>query len=128
MLPQSPWAKAALGEITNERRFARISLIQTVAFDDEQAAYDVIRKVEYSKYHYFPEGFMLRTVSTSHKENARVTKEAIAKGISFQKVGSLLVSKYLENENVRAARVIYVTDSAADFDPGLFLPGIPAGL
>ena len=59
---------------------------------------------------------MLRTVSTSHKENARVTKEAIAKGISFQKVGSLLVSKYLENENVRAARVIYVTDSAADFD------------
>ncbi len=105
-----------LKDIKSERRFARISLIQTVEFEDEQSAYNAIRKVEYSKYHYFPEGFMLRTVSTSHKEAARVTKKALEKGISFQKVGSLLASKYLENENVVAARIFYVTDSSADFD------------
>ena len=104
-----------LNEINDETRFARISLISMQAFDDEQKSYDTIRKIEYSKYHYFPEGFMVRTVSTSHKENVRVTKKALNEGITFECVGNLLLGKYLENPAVISARVIYVTNQGADF-------------
>ena len=105
-----------LSQISGETRFARVSLLQMNGFDDEQKAYDTIRKVEYAKYHYFPKGFMVRTVSTSHKEAIRVTKEALKSGITFEKVGGLLISKYLENPSVRAARIIYVTEQSADFE------------
>jgi len=104
-----------LSSLGSNTPFARISLIQTDAVDDEQTAYDTIRKVEYRKYHYFPEGFMVRTFSSSHNENVRVTKKAISDGISFKSVGSLLAEKYLETPAVKTARVIYVTDRNADF-------------
>ncbi|MCR5207797.1 MAG: hypothetical protein K6C14_04885 [Eubacterium sp.] len=105
-----------LGDIDGNTKFARISLIKMKPYEDEQSAYGVIRKVEYLKYHYYPEGFMVRTVSTSHKENVRVTRDALKNGITFQKVGSLLVSRYLENPSVLSARVIYVTEPAADYN------------
>ena len=104
-----------LKALGSDTPFARISLIQTQAMDDEQAAYDTIRKVEYKKYHYFPEGFMVRTFSSSHKENVRVTKKALESGISFEAVGNLLAEQYLSSPSVKNARVIYVTDKAADF-------------
>ena len=95
--------------------FARISLIQTDGFDDEQKAYDAIRKVEFQKYHYFPEGFMVRSVSSSHTENVRVAKTALESGISFEAVGNLLAEKYLDIPAVKNARIIYVTEPSADF-------------
>ncbi|MBQ9228034.1 MAG: hypothetical protein IJ168_04300 [Eubacterium sp.] len=104
-----------LSALNGDTPFARISLIQTEAVEDEQMAFDTVRKVEYQKYHYFPEGFMVRTVSSSHKENVRVTKKALQAGISFEAVGNLLAEKYLELPAVKSARIIYVTDSAVDF-------------
>ena len=95
--------------------FARISIIQTNDIDDEQTAYDTIRKVEYRKYHYFPEGFMVRSVSSTHRENVRVTKKAIESGISFEAAGNLLVERYLEIPAVKSARIIYITDKRVDF-------------
>ncbi len=105
-----------LGEIKGETEFARISLIRMKDFADEQEAYDVIRKVEYLKYHYFPLGFMVRTYSTANQEDVRVTKSAVKSGISFSKVGNLLISKYLENPAVISARIVYVTEQSADFE------------
>ena len=69
--------------------------------DDEQKAYNLIRKIEYVKYHYFPLGYMIRTSSEEQKEIVRVSKSAIKKGISFEKIGNLLNSKFLENKSVK---------------------------
>ena len=63
-----------LGNITESRKFARVSLVQLEQQEDEQKIYNLIRKVEYVKYHYFPEGYMMRTSSRSHKEAVRVSK------------------------------------------------------
>lgn len=105
-----------LNQITDETRFTRISVIQIDDIEDEQKAYNLIRKIEYAKYHYFPKGFMVRTASTSHKEMVRVSKEALRNGLSFDGVGNLLINKYKENSAVRAVKVIYVTDKAVDYD------------
>ncbi len=104
-----------LQNIIDNRFFARISLVQIESEEDEQKAYNLIRKIEYVKYHHFPEGYMIRTSSRSHKEAVRVEKKAIKNGISFQKVGSLLVDKYKEIPSVKAVKVIFITDPEADY-------------
>lgn len=104
-----------LENISGKRNFARVCLIQIENEQDQQKAYNLIRKIEYVKYHHFPEGYMIRTSSRSHKEAVRVSKRAVKDGISFQKVGSLLISKYKENPAVKAVRVIYITARDADY-------------
>lgn len=105
-----------LNQIKSETKFARVSIIEMNDIDDEQKAYNLIRKIEYAKYHYFPEGFMVRTASTTHKEMARVSKKALSSGLSFEGVGNLLISKYKENDAVKNVKVIYISNQAADFD------------
>lgn len=104
-----------LGSITDKRKFARICVVQLEDCSDEQEIYKAIKKVDYVKYHHFPSGYMIRTTSRSHKEAVRVAKSALKKGISFEKVGNLLINKYKENPKVKAVKVIFVTAQGADY-------------
>lgn len=104
-----------LQKIRSSCKFARISVIQIEKQDDEQKYYNLIRKIEYVKYHCFPDGYMIRTTSRSHKEAVRVARSALKNGISFEKVGNLLISKYKEIPGVKGVRIIFVTDQSADF-------------
>ncbi len=104
-----------LDSISGKRDFARVSIVQIENEEDEQKAYNLIRKIEYVKYHYFPEGYMIRTSSRAHKEAVRVSSDAIKKGVSFRKVGSLLVNKYREIPSVKAVKVVYITSPEADY-------------
>lgn len=103
-----------LADIKNDCKFTRISIVQIEDAEDEQKLYNLIRKTEYVKYHYFPDGYMIRTSSRSHKEAVRVSKDAIKKGISFQNAGNLLINKYKENPSVKGVRVIFITAPEAD--------------
>ncbi|MGN0523953.1 MAG: hypothetical protein ACI4IG_06745 [Eubacterium sp.] len=105
-----------LNQITKETDYCRISIIQIDDVEDEQSAYNLIRKVEYAKYHYFPKGYMIRTASTSHKEMVRVSKSALKGGLSFEGVGNILINKYKENTAVKAVKLIYVTDKSVDYE------------
>lgn len=104
-----------LNEIKSDCKFSRISLVQIEESDEEQKIYDTIRKIEYVKYHYFPEGYMIRTSSRSHKEAVRVSKKALKKGLTFEKVGSLLINKYKEIPQVKGVKVFFVTDENVNF-------------
>lgn len=105
-----------LPDIKTDRRFARISIIQIDDIGDEQEAYNLIKKAEYVKYHTFPEGYMMRSTSRSHKEAVRVSKTALRNGIDFHKVGSLMIEKYKEIPAIKGVKVIFVTSPQADFD------------
>ena len=104
-----------LDKIRADRRFARITLVQIEDKSDEQKAYNLIKKIDYVKYHTFPEGYMMRSTSRSHKEAVRVSKSAIKGGADFQKIGSLLIEKYKENPAVKGVRVIFITAPEADY-------------
>lgn len=104
-----------LNKIKSNRSFARISVIQIDDVADEQQAYNLIRKIEYVKYHCFPNGYMVRTSTKGHKEVVRVSKDAVNDGITFAKIGNLLISKYKENPCVKGVKIIFVTDENADF-------------
>lgn len=105
-----------LCDISDNRKFARISIVQTEDVADEQKAYNLIRKIEYVKYHIFPEGYMIRTASSSHKEAVRVAKSALKDGISFETIGNLMINKYKEIDSVRGVKMIFVTVSDADYN------------
>lgn len=103
-----------LAQIRDNRKFARISVISIDDVEDEQKAYDLIRKIEYVKYHFFPKGYMIRTSSKSHKEVVRISKTALNRNISFEKVGNLLIDKYKANPMVKAVHTFFITEK--DFD------------
>ncbi len=98
-----------LNAIAKKRKFVRICFVQIDKNNDEQEYYKVIKKADYVKYHYFPEGYMIRTSSRSLKESVRVAKSALKKGISFELIGNLLINKYKENSKIKAVKVIFVT-------------------
>lgn len=105
-----------LSRITDETKLFRISIIQIDDVDDEQTAYNLIRKIEYAKYHYFPKGYMIRTASTTHKEMIRVSKSALKSGLSLEGVGRILINKYKENPAVKAVKVVYINEKSVDFE------------
>lgn len=104
-----------LSDIRKDSGFARIAIVSVDAPEDEQKLYDLVKKIEYVKYHCFPEGFMMRSASDSCKDAVRVSKKAIKNGISFQKTGSLFINKYKEIPSVKAVRLIFVTDDTVDY-------------
>lgn len=103
-----------LGEIRENRKFARITVVG-IEDTDEQKAYNLIKKIDYVKYHTFPDGYMMRSTSRSHKEAVRVSKSAVKDGIDFGAVGSLLIEKYKEIPSVKGVRLIFITTPEADY-------------
>ena len=105
-----------LSDIVSSRKFARICFVQIEKNNDDQECYKLIKKLDYVKYHFFPEGYMMRTTSRSHKESVRVAKSAADKGVSFEQIGNLLIGKYKEIPAVKAVKVIYITEDSADYN------------
>lgn len=105
-----------LGEIKDSCRFARICFIQIEDSDDDQKAYNLIKKIDYVKYHTFPDGYMMRSTSRSHKEAVRVSNQALQNGADFRKIGSLLIEKYKEIPAVKGVKVIFITAKGADYN------------
>ena len=105
-----------LREIKGDCDFARIVLLRIgVLDDDDEAVYRTLRDIEFAKYHVYPQGYMVRISPESYREQVRVSREAVRKGISFQALGNSYIAEYKKNPNVINATVIFLTDPAADY-------------
>ncbi|MBQ4424151.1 MAG: carbon monoxide dehydrogenase [Lachnospiraceae bacterium] len=93
--------------------FARIVLLLTDEISEDDAGHDMIRGMEFVRYHVFPKGYMVRVSSTSYEEQVRVSKAAVKSGISFAAVGADYLEKYKAVPGVKAVRVCFITDKAA---------------
>lgn len=105
-----------LGEIKEDTPYARLSIVRV---DENEIGegdnlYSAVRNLEYTRYHHYPQGFMMRISSSRNRECVRVAKKAVSDGISFSHTGSLLIKDFHKSPVVRAVKVIYITD--ADFD------------
>ncbi|MBQ7888959.1 MAG: hypothetical protein IJ356_04285 [Erysipelotrichaceae bacterium] len=105
-----------LNQIRYDQKFTRIAIVQIEVDKTEQKAYTLIKKIDYVKYHLFPDGMMMRSTSRSHKESIRVSKKAIEKGITFQNLGSLMICKMKEIAKVKGVKMIFITDPKADYE------------
>jgi hypothetical protein len=85
-----------------------------VASDGADAAYAAIRRIEYTRYHVNPKGYMMRVSVASEREPVRIGRTALAEGLDFAKVGGLFLSGYHAHPEVLAVKLVFVT-----------LPGFP---
>ena len=105
-----------MGQIKGDCDFARIVLLRVgILDDDDEAVYRTLKDIEFAKYHVYPEGYMVRMSPESSREQVRVSKKALAKGISFRSVGASYVAEYKKDANVLNATVIFITDPKADY-------------
>lgn len=104
-----------LKDIKSDCNFSRVVVVSVDDCGDEQEAYDLIKKIEYVKYKFFPDGYMIRSSSASYKEGVRVSKKALKKNISFEKIGNLMLEKFKAINGVRGATVYFITDTSVDY-------------
>ena len=105
-----------LGEIKGEVDFARIVLLRVGLIDgDDEAVYRTLKDIEFAKYHVYPEGYMVRMSPESYREQVRVSKQALKKGISFENIGANYITAYKKDPNVLNATVIFVTAPGYDY-------------
>lgn len=101
-----------LPDLSGPTPYARITFLR--ANDEElgtgQKLYAMIRKIEYTRYHTSPEGFMMRISAFSHREEVRISKDALRKGLDFAKVGKVFIDAYKTHPAVEAVKIFFITD------------------
>ena len=105
-----------LREIKGDVDFARIVLLRVgVLDDDDEQVYRILKDIEFAKYHVYPEGYMVRMSPESYREQVRVSKQALRRGISFQTIGNSYIQAYKKDPNVLNATVIFLTAPGYDY-------------
>lgn len=106
-----------LREIDEDTPFARIAVVRVDenTIGEGNALYNAIRSLEYTRYHLFPKGFMMRVSSSRNRESVRVSREAVTDGISFAETGNMMISVFHKNPNVKAVHIYYFTKKDLDY-------------
>lgn len=102
-----------LGEIHEDTPYARLAVLRVKenSMGEGNALYQAIRKMEYTKYHLNPEGFMMRISAASQREMVRIGKTALEKGLGFEQIGKLFLQSYHKNPQVEAVKLVFITFS-----------------
>lgn len=103
-----------LTEIKEDSSFGKFVFLQINDIDEEEA-FDKIKELEQVRYNYCPEGFMTRASALNLREQIRVSKKTIKKGITFKDYGNALIDEYKKNPLVKSVQIIFLTQFE-DFD------------
>ena len=104
-----------IGKLKADSHYARIVFITVQDIGQADDAFDAIRRLDFVRYHIFPRGFMMRALPDDCREQVRIGRDAVGKGISFRSVGFSFIKKYRENPTVKNVRLIFVTDPKAPY-------------
>lgn len=109
-----------LSEINGSVPFARIAVVKVSDLDGEgeentEPLFRAIQDIDFVKYHVYPKGYMIRSSSDSFREQVRVSKDAVKRGISFERIGNSYIAQYKKNPNILAVKMIFVTADDADY-------------
>ena len=84
-----------LKDIRGDCDFARIVLLRVGVLEgDDDTVYRTLKDIEFAKYHVNLEGYMVRMSPESYREQVRVSRHEIRKGISFRQVGNSYIKAY----------------------------------
>lgn len=106
-----------LPEIRGDASYARITLVSVREefMTEEHKLYNLFRSIEYIRYHVNPEGYMPRISTVKNREQVRVSKDAVKRGLDFYKVGRIYEEAYLKHPAVEAADTTFVTLEQFDY-------------
>ena len=106
-----------LPELTADTSYARIALVRVApdTLGEGNALYNAVKRMEFVRYHVSPEGFMTRVSLINGTESARVSKQALEKGLTFTKVGNLMLRQFHKNARIVSVKLIFITDPTFPF-------------
>lgn len=104
-------------KINKDTSYARVAIVRVKeeAMGEGNELYDAIRRLEYTRYHFYPKGFMMRVSSALQKESVRISKNAIEEGLDFEKTGRMMQEAFFDNPMVEAVWIYYITDESFDY-------------
>ena len=106
-----------LNEINQDTQFCRIVLVQIKETEKKaQDLFNLLKALDFTKYHVSPKGFMMRVSSMKEKESIRVSKKGLHNGLNFEEVGNHFLKAYHIHSNVIAVEVIFITDESFDYN------------
>ena len=97
-----------LPKIRANTNFTRVTLFNIDDIPDPNKAYIGVRKLNYQRYKIIPEGYMILSSSFENKENVRVSKKAIKKGLNFGTLGNLYIQDYRKIQGVNHVQVFFI--------------------
>ena len=106
-----------LNELQADVPYARIALIRVreEALGEGEKLYKAVRDLEHTRYHFYPEGFMMRVSASRNRESVRIGKEALVKGLDFTKTGNRMITAFHRHPEVEAVELYYVTADSFDY-------------
>ena len=109
-----------LNEISGSVPFARIVLVKVDILngegeEDTEPLFRAIQDIDFVKYHVYPKGYMIRSSSDSFREQVRVSKDAVRRGITFEQVGNSYITQFKKNPAIKSVKVIFVTVDVPDY-------------
>ena len=108
-----------LPELTEDCSYARLVILQLepdLLGEDSEHAFRTLQKLDFIKYHVYARGYMIRTSTENFREQVRVQKDALQKGITFEQLGNTFLKHYLDVDGVKAATILFFTDPSVDYD------------
>ncbi len=97
-----------LQKIRANTNFSRITLFNIDDIPDPNKAYIGVRRLNYERYKVIPEGYMVLSSSFENKENVRVSKNAIKKGLTFETLGNLYIQHYRQLPGVNNVQIYFI--------------------
>ena len=101
-----------LPKIKADSPYARLTIlcVDDSAWEDNEQAYRVMRRLDYTRYHVYPKGFSMRISAAAHREPVRIGREALKAGLDFEQVGKLFLNAYYSHPEVLGARIFFITE------------------
>lgn len=107
-----------LPELRADSPYARLTILHIDDRDwqDNQRAYQLLRRMEYTRYHVYPQGFMMRISTSAGREPVRIGRRALQEGLDFARVGQLFLDAYHQHPQVRAVELMFITAPEFPYD------------
>ncbi len=97
-----------LQNIKANTNFSRVTLFNIDDIPDPNKAYIGVRRLGYERYKIIPEGYMVLSSSFENKENVRVSKKAVKKGLTFEVLGNLYIQHYKQMAGVNNVQIFFI--------------------
>ena len=107
-----------LASVKGSTPYARIAILRTDDIEgdgDTEKTFRAIQDMDFVKYHVFPKGYMIRTSSESLREQVRISKDSLKKGMTFERIGDDFIREYKKNPAISAVKLIFVTAPDIDY-------------
>lgn len=100
-----------LPDLQKDAPYARLTLLRVAqdSLGEDDAAYATIRKIEHTRYHIMPKGYMMRISAAIEREPVRVSGKDLKEGLDFSKVGGLFLEGYHQHSKILAVKLIFIT-------------------